>query len=840
MAEPRFTFRLMLAVTLLASLARDRVSLNAAEPAAVRKAGDETVDAPVDDLSAPNAFEHSAVPYWDALLQPGGLDELTYDETEKIRYASLHLYQDVAPLQPLPLSASPNVASTQAAPNSVAALFRGRRSSPFLQLASRTTPEKRVAADRILGIESKARSTTDVGSLLGKSSRSKGVVAQKRSPIITDPRIRGSRVGQLAASGSHWLPARIDLDTVLSKIDSNLISSVDVVKGPYAVEYGPGTSFISFDLATSPRSDDGPVLGGSSSMEYRTNGEQWYGRQTVTYADEKWGARVGYGHRTGSDYEAGNGVRVPSSYKSRDLDLAVGFDIAPGQSLELFYLHQDQTDVELAGQAFDIDSLTTDAFESTWINENVDWADRLEVEGWYNQSDLGGSAQRLSKRQTFPFLDVIRFVGVTDIRSVSTGARAAATWEHDDLRSTRAGIDIRVIRQELDEIASGQFGFTIFNNANSPIPRSSSVNPGLFIEHRLQAENGTNFTVGARADIVASEILDPRSSLQNVGTGGIPLSAILGSDDFDQSFGLWSTFVTAEHSIDQNWSFNGGVGYGMRPPSLTELYVAESFMFLLQSGLNTVTGDPRLSEERQLQIDAGLEYSDERFSASGSLFHAWVNDRITFENLSVRRGPPFGQVEQTNLKYVNTELATLFGFEADAEWRLSDSVELFGQVSYVEGTDQTRNGDFATLQAQALPLTPSQQVAGQPRGAFSGIAGGDEEPLPGIAPLQSRLGVRLLGDIGDIGDSPFSVEVAARIVDNQNRVASSLLESRTPSFTVWDTRGVLQMTDSISVFAGVENFTDKHYREHFDFRSQGGQSVRQPGVNFYFGSQVVY
>jgi len=253
--------------------------------------------------------------------------------------------------------------------------------------------------------------------------------------------------------------------------------------------------------------------------------------------------------------------------------------------------------------------------------------------------------------------------------------------------------------------------------------------------------------------------------------------------------------------------------------------------------LNTVTGDPRLNAERQLQIDVGIDYSDERFSASGNFFHAWVHDRITFENLSVRRGPPFGQIEQTNLKYVNTELATLFGFEADAEWQLSDSVELFGQVSYVEGTDETRNGDFATLQAQSLPTTPSQRVAGQPRGAFSGVAGGSEEPLPGIAPLQSRLGVRLLGEIGD---SPFSVEVAARVVDHQNRVASSLLETRTPGFTVWDTRGVLQMTDSLSVFAGVENFTDKNYREHFDFRSQGGQSVRQPGINFYFGSELVY
>ncbi len=186
---------------------------------------------------------------------------------------------------------------------------------------------------------------------------------------------------------------------------------------------------------------------------------------------------------------------------------------------------------------------------------------------------------------------------------------------------------------------------------------------------------------------------------------------------------------------------------------------------------------------------------------------------------------------------MNTERSTLFGFEADAEWSLSDSVELFGQISYVEGTDHTRNGDFATLQAQSLPLSPSERIAGQPRGAFSGVNGGDEEPLPGIAPLQSTLGIRLNGELGE---SPFIIEVAARIVDNQSRVASSLLETGTPGFTVWDTRGVLQVTDSVTAFAGVENFTDKNYREHFDFRSQGGQSVRQPGVNFYFGSQVVY
>jgi len=66
--------------------------------------------------------------YWEAIEQPGGLDEMTIDEQGRVRFASLSHYQDVAPLQPLPLQTAPNTATnTQARPRSVAAIFNGRR-----------------------------------------------------------------------------------------------------------------------------------------------------------------------------------------------------------------------------------------------------------------------------------------------------------------------------------------------------------------------------------------------------------------------------------------------------------------------------------------------------------------------------------------------------------------------------------------------------------------------------------------------------------------------------------------------------------------------------------------
>ena len=75
-------------------------------------------------------------------------------------------------------------------------------------------------------------------------------------------------------------------------------------------------------------------------------------------------------------------------------------------------------------------------------------------------------------------------------------------------------------------------------------------------------------------------------------------------------------------------------------------------------------------------------------------------------------------------------------------------------------------------------------------------------------------------------------------MDEQDRVASSLLEQETPGFTVWDLRGYWQVKKNLLLVGGVENFTDKFYREHLDLRT--GKGVFQPGQNFYFGIELSY
>jgi iron complex outermembrane recepter protein len=333
-----------------------------------------------------------------------------------------------------------------------------------------------IGGDLIRMQEAVVRSTTDTGSLLGESPSAVGLGLQRRNPIVNDPRIRGSRIGRLPASGSYWVPARMDLDTMVSKIDSRLVQDVLTINGPYAVRYGPGFSFVDLALLPTPRFDDGFQLEGMTGFDFKANGEQFYGRQMFSGGAGDWGFRAGYGHRTGNDYTMGNGQSIASSYNSRDVDLALGHDFGADQRVEFHVLRLDQTGVELPGQAFDIEWLGTDAYEVTYTVDCPSFADRVAVDVWYNRTRLDGNAQRPGKRLQFPYYEIIDFEGFTDVESMSTGFRWAATWGCPDCEHLTVGLDLRYIKQELNEITSGQSDSTSGKTPTrrSPVPPRST------------------------------------------------------------------------------------------------------------------------------------------------------------------------------------------------------------------------------------------------------------------------------------------------------------------------------------------------------------------------------
>ena len=430
--------------------------------------------------------------------------------------------------------------------------------------------------DRVYGGESKFRPTSDAGNLLGQSPLAIGVGTQRRTPVVNEPRVRASRIGQLAASGSYWIPARIDLDTALSKLDSKLIGDINVIKGPYSVRDGPGLEFIDVNLINSPRYENGFEAHGSTEGDYQTNGQRWHARQDVWGGNAGWGFRVGYGHRGGNDYLAGNGEPMAAGYNSGDVFCAFGYDPSPDSSTEFDYIRVDQNDVLFPGMAFDIDRLETNAYEYQLVWRNQAYFDRFELDVWHNRTEFTGDAQRLSKRIEFPYLNFIHYVGFTDVDASSTGFRAIATWGDEDGPQFSLGTDLRYIMQRLDEIGSGRVGLIRFQNANSPIPESQSTNPGIFVEERLPCTDRLTLTLGARADMLSAQVTANPASLEHLGNQPLALqssfSDIVGTPDIDQQFDhMGDISFRGEFQLDDQVTAVGGYGFGQRPPSLTEM-----------------------------------------------------------------------------------------------------------------------------------------------------------------------------------------------------------------------------------------------------------------------------
>lgn len=747
----------------------------------------------------------------------------------------------VQPLQPLPTRTGlePSVPLPPAALRRSQQLFGAVTFSESGAARSLFDKSRIPSVEIISGVEAKSRRTTDVGDLLGKSPRSVGTSVQQRTPIVTDPRVRGSRIGQLAASGSHWVAARIDLDTPVSKIDSRLVDSVVTIGGPYSTRLGPALDFIDIELRHSPRYENGFEGHGMTGFDFGTNGEQWSGIQRLWGGGSDWGFHASYGHSTGNDYRSGRGLDIASSFNSREVFTTFGKDLSADDAIEFTLLRLDQTGVEFPGYVFDMDYLVANGFELQYEMLNKPLFDRLELETWYNDTRFRGNAQNASKRRQFPILDFFRHEGFTEAETMSTGYAVATTWGAAGETQLTAGTDLRHIRQSLDEVASGRIGFLRIQNANSPLPESESTNPGIFLSSMLPVGERLDVLTGARVDWTHTDVTEDAAKLQNLGFNPAPLqsslSEILGTDRFDQNFATWSAYIASRYALTDRWTLLAAAGHGQRPPSHTELYVAEPFLLLLQNGLNTATGDPLLKPEKKWQLDLGLTCDFGRFQGEINGYHAWINDYITFENMGVFRGPPAGQIEQEWLKFVNTDWAILTGFELAGDLEINSWVTTFGTLRYVEGRDLTRNGSFATR--RATPGAPSIRVPGQPRGLFSGIPGSAEEPLPGIVPMESRLGVRLHARTPQ---RPWGLELSARVVDNQDRIATSLLELPTPGFTTWDVRTHWQPSDRLLLVAGVENIGDRTYREHLDFRNQSGIGIFQPGRNFYFGSDLCY
>jgi iron complex outermembrane recepter protein len=654
----------------------------------------------------------------------------------------------------------------------------------------------------------------DLGGVLARAEDVKTVTVQHRSPVSQDPNIRGYKGGQIytQADGVYWTPARRDLDTMLSKIDPDMMQDVVVVPGPYGLRYGPGFSFIDVLRAPTPRSTTGCYESHFDTIgNVRSNGGQLYGRETATGAGEDWGFRMSYGDRAGSDYRSGDNTLIPSSYHNRDAWGELSFDLNPNRRLDFAYQRLDQTDTEYPCEMFDIDSLSTYGFQTRMVDTDPTspWS-KLTMEGWYNRTIFRGSTPQ--PNDAFPVINRVNWAlndfylspqGVYSLAGTtlgglsSSGARLAATFGDPDDMHVNCGVDFRYVEQVIGEtFQQYRFGTPFDPAIQTNMPHSCMKNPGAFAEWSTPVTDKLTTSVGARADLVdtSARASDLRSNSNFF------------ADDLNESDILYSFYFTNTYKLSEHQTVSAGFGYAQRPPTLIERYADGLFISSLQSGFTRVIGDPHLKPERDWQVDLGYKVDKERWRGNARCYYAWVVDYVTFFDDAV-----VNFSDARLLRYMNTPLGTLAGFELYGEYDLSARISPFAGMSYTEGRDQTLDA-----------------------------------PLPAISPLESTVGFRYHD--AEKGRR-WSIDTGARMVATQNQLGTlrllggtTVVEERTPGFTTVYIRGYWNCNKNLRLIAGIDNVFNRNYQEHLDLRLSGPNTFPLPetralrtGISPFFG-----
>lgn len=652
--------------------------------------------------------------------------------------------------------------------------------SPFLAATeTETVPDERV----------EVVTPNDAGTLIQESPEVQAVNIQRRSAVAFDPRVRGYHIGQVYTQGEGlwWNPVRPDLDSMLGRLDPHLIDRLDVIPGPYSVRYGPGFAFIDADLADTPRYYNGCEVHNRTGYTIRANGAQHYAVDTFYGGSADYGFIINYSYRNGADYYAGNGVKMPSSYLLNNVSTQFGVDVAEESRLEMRYDFLDQRDTQIPGQFFNIDELESHAFLVSLIDEQcgAPWQ-QMRMDAWHHRTPTRGS---VGNEPVFQIQDRITaalqnagsgnviFNGQTQAELMSSGGRTEFLFGERDGAQLRTGVDLRHMRQTIDEAFPVPFANTPFPVDTHLLP-SEMFNPGLYAELGLPMNGWWTTRLGTRVDYVHTTA----SGLDRDNTS-IPFP-----DDLDQDDTLYALYMMNDLQLTDGLRATIGFGEAQRPPTLVERYADGVFVSVLQSGFTRVIGNPRLAPEQLWQMDAGLyaDYGDVRASIVG--YHAWIQDYITYRGGVVR--DPTGALL---VRYVNTPEATLTGFEFKAEKDLSSTWTTFFAGHYVQGHDQV-------LDAPLPGISPLEGIFGlRWHSAIDPEALG-AEILVRAVDAQDRLGVIRLGNLTDVGQAP--------------------VEQVTGGFTVVNVRGYWSPDEEkrLRIVGGVENLFDRTYLQHLDLR----------------------
>lgn len=590
-----------------------------------------------------------------------------------------------------------------------------------------------------------------------------------------DPVMRGFKYDQLnvvidgVQACAAACPNRMDPAT--SQIAPNMMSEVEVFKGPHSLRYGSAFGGTINFVQSSPRLGGEADFYGRLSSSFETNGEILRTEALVGYAGKKHDLGVFGSYSEGKHYEDGEGNSVAANFNRASIGAKLALQLTDKQVLTLSASNNKATDVDFPALPMDLRE------DDTWL---LNAAHQFEL----NAAKLKHWRSSVYMSKVDHLMDNLlknlepRMMNASTAAKTNVyGGRTEGEWRFGN-NKLYAGVDAKIEAAEgirtREFLMGPMMGKTVHDNAWQEGQISKTA---LFAEYHFKLAK-INATFSSRLEYNKAEVKDASEGFSNLYSETTdeqinPSFSIGGIRNFDQGFfvGLW-------------------LGRAQRSASMTERYIN---FFPVGLDPYELVGNPNLATEKNNQIDLSFGWKKMNSNIEINLFASLLNDYISSE-IKEELSPVIPMSPGVR-QYINIDDALMTGFECTWQQKLLTHLDHELSLAYTYGQNTTA-----------------------------------DEALPEIAPMDIRYNLR-----GHYLNNKLTPELKARYVMKQDRVASSFGEQETPSFALVDVKVSYQVNKLIRLSAMLNNVLDETYYEHLNRSVRSTpNAIYAPGRSFAF------
>lgn len=636
----------------------------------------------------------------------------------------------------------------------------------------------------------------DLGTFLRQEPNVSGI---RKGGIAVDPVIRGFKYSQVTVLLNEGIkieggcPNR--MDPVASHVENEELIAVEVVKGPYALKYGPIMGAMINLRTIRPILTEKPAIHGKILYGYESN---WNGHRAhleLSGGSRSICFRASGGYKGYGDYTAGNGEQFNTSFKKMYGSASAGIRLHEKHSLLLSYAYNQGKDVSYPAlpmdEQTDVSHIGSVLYEASEIARN-----------WENFSAMAyfTSVHHVMDNYDRPAAQTME--AVTTVDSWDAGGKATGTFRAGKHQFV-AGIDFEHIFKDgtkvmTMEMVMGTDTFTTVKKANV-FNQATWDNLGVFCEYQTHFRE-FSFTSALRIDLNQANSSDTFRLIKN---------GISWFDDTQSRFLNVSLSAGMKKKLARNLFLTASLGMGTRSPSLLERFIK---LMPVQFDSYDYLGNPQLKPEKNCQADLSLDYS---ISGAGSValggFFSLVADYILGKIVPPSVIQPSTQGAKGVKQYSNADWVYLTGFElsyrspAERLWRVTATVA----------------ATYGTNPEAVKYIIEGGQVTGEETVKY--------DPLPEIPPLEGTVTISY-----GFFRKMLTPQVTVRMVNAQKRISEAYGEETTPGFITASAALNFSPVRYFSITAGADNIFDKPYYEHLNRRIVGStERFFEPGRVFY-------